>query len=254
LWANETIENRNDRRTDGETHAWPKKWLCIELPPTEYKEAWRLQNDLVAARKKDRGLVTDVLLLLEHGPVFTIGRHSGLNNLNVSEESLGEANIPLIRAERGGDITFHGPGQLVAYPIVDIHAAGLSVLDYIEKLEEVMIRTVQDWEIMARRSRVNRGIWVGNNRKLGSVGIAIRRGIGFHGMALNVNLPLEPFGWINPCGMQKIAMTSMERELSRTVSVKRVRQALKHHFETAFDVELVMTSQSELDCLKYRNV
>jgi len=243
------MESWNGLRTDDEEMRPAKKCLWIDLPATEYKEAWRLQSDLVAARKKEKGLDTNVLMLLEHPPVFTIGKHGDLKNLTVSEKFLEKANIPLILVERGGDITFHGPGQLVAYPIVDIHAAGLSVLDYIEKLEEVMIRTVQDWGIRAQRGMRNRGVWVGNN-KLGSVGIAIRRGICFHGMALNVNLSLEPFGWINPCGMQKITMTSMEQELSSAVSINRVRHAVKRHFEMVFDVELVMTSLSELDCLQ----
>ncbi|OPL12758.1 MAG: hypothetical protein AVO38_14655 [delta proteobacterium ML8_D] len=220
----------------------------MDLPATEYEEAWRLQSDLVAARKKKKGLDTDVVMLLEHPPVFTIGRHGGLKNLTVSEKFLEKRNIPLIRVERGGDITFHGPGQLVIYPIIDLHAAGLSVLNYIENMEEVMIRTVQDWGIMAQRSLVNRGVWV-NDNKLGSVGIAIRRGICFHGMALNVNMSLEPFYWINPCGMQKMTMTSMEQELSSPVSINRVRRAIKQHIEMVFDVELVTTSLSELDCL-----
>jgi len=225
-----------------------KKWLCIELPATGYREAWSLQSDLVAARK-DKSIETDVVLLLEHAPVFTIGNNGGMNNLTVSKKSLEKAGIPLIRVERGGDITFHGPGQLVMYPIIDLHAARLSVLDHIEKLEEVMIRISQDWGIRAQRNPANRGVWIGKN-KLGSVGIAIRRGISFHGMALNVNLSLEPFGWINPCGLQEIAMTSMEQELSHRVSMNRVREAVKRHLEVVFDLELVMTSLSELECLQ----
>lgn len=225
-----------------------KKWLCIELPATEYREAWSLQSDLVAARK-DESIDTDVVLLLEHPPVFTIGNNGGLNNLTMSKKSLGKAVIPLIRVERGGDITFHGPGQLIMYPIINLHAARLSVLDHIEKLEEVMIRAAQNWGIRAQRNPKNRGVWVGKN-KLGSVGIAIRRGISFHGMALNVNLSLEPFGWINPCGLQKIAMTSMEQELSRRVSMNQVRETVKCHLEAVFGVELVVTSLTELQGLQ----
>jgi lipoate-protein ligase B len=225
-----------------------KRWLCIELLASEYREVWSLQSDLVAARK-DRSIDTDVVLLLEHPPVFTIGNNGKLKNLTVSKKSLEKAGIPLIRVERGGDITFHGPGQLVMYPIIDLHTARLSVLNYIEKLEEVMIMAAQDWGIRAQRNTANRGVWVGKN-KLGSVGIAIRRGISFHGMALNVNLSLEPFGWINPCGLQEIAMTSMEQELSRGVSMNRVREAIKRHLEVVFGIELVMTSLSELQCLQ----
>lgn len=228
-----------------------KRWLCIELPATEYREAWSLQSDLVAARK-DKSIDTDIVLLLEHPPVFTVGNNSGMNNLTVSKKFLEKAGIPLIRVERGGDITFHGPGQLVMYPVIDLHAARLSVPDHIEKLEEVMIRAAQDWGIRAQRNPMNRGIWVGKN-KLGSVGIAIRHGISFHGMALNVNLSLEPFGWINPCGLQEIAMTSMEQELLRRVSMNQVREAVKRYLEVVFGVELVMTILSELECLQYNS-
>ena len=221
-----------------------KRWLCIDVPAMGYGEAWNLQGRLVAARK-DKTIDTDVILFLEHPPVFTLGNRGGLNNLTVSESCLERAGIPVIQVERGGDITFHGPGQLVVYPIIDLRGARLTVVDYIENLEQVMIRAVADWGINAVRHPMNRGVWVGNN-KLGSVGIAIRRGIAFHGMALNVNLSLRPFGWINPCGLQDTRMTSMEQELSRKVLMNQVRQRVKCHFKAVFGVDLVMTGLWEL--------
>ena len=220
------------------------KWLCIELPSIEYMEAWKLQTDLVAARK-DKIIDTNVILLLEHPPVFTLGRRGGLNNLTVSEDSLEKAGIPVIQVERGGNITFHEPGQLVMYPIFDLKFSGLRVVEYVENLEEVMIRSALDWGIKAERNPINRGIWVGNN-KLGSVGIAIRRGICFHGIAFNVNCSLKPSGWINPCGLQGVGMTSMEREVSHKVSMNEVRDSVKRHVQAVFGVELVMTSLLEL--------
>lgn len=210
----------------------------------EYTRAWDLQSNIVAARKGGV-LDKDIVLLLEHPPVFTLGRRGGLKNLTVSEDFLNNAGIPVIHVERGGDITFHGPGQIVMYPIIDIRVARLGVLDFVEHLEEVMIRTASDWGINAERNPVNRGVWVGNN-KLGSIGIAIRRGISFHGMAFNVNLSLRPFGWIRPCGLKDIGMTSMEQELSRKVSMAQVREAIKRHVEAVFSVELVMTDLEEL--------
>jgi lipoate-protein ligase B len=221
-----------------------KKWLCIDIPAMGYGEAWNLQGRLVAARK-DRTIDTDVVLFLEHPPVFTLGRRGGLTNLTVSESFLEKVGIPLIQVERGGDITFHGPGQLVVYPIIDLRGARLAVIDYIEKLEQVMIQAAADWGINAGRRPMNRGIWVGNN-KLGSVGIAIRRGIAFHGMALNVNLSLRPFDWMNPCGLRNTRMTSMERALSRKVLMDQVRQSVKYHFKAVFEVDLVMTDSSKL--------
>lgn len=161
---------------------------------------------------------------------------------------LEKAGIPVIQVERGGNITYHGPGQLVMYPIIDLRVARLTVADYVENLEEVMIRVAGDWGIRAERNPINRGVWVRDN-KLGSIGIAIRRGICFHGMAFNVNLSLDTFGWINPCGLQDIGMTSMERELSRKVSMHQVREATKRHFEAVFGVELVMKNLSELQDL-----
>lgn len=219
-------------------------WLCIDLPATEYREAWNLQSRLVAARK-ERIINTDIVLLLEHPPVFTLGHRGGLDDIAVSEDFLEKAGVPVIQVERGGSITFHGPGQLVVYPIIDLQVARLRVVDYVEDLEEVMIRTALDWGIRAERNPINRGVWVGNN-KLGSIGIAIRRGICFHGMAFNVNPSLEPFSWINPCGLNGIGVTSIEKELSRKVSMNQVRETVKHHVQAVFGVELVMTSLKKL--------
>ena len=221
-----------------------KKWLCIELPVTEYREAWQLQSNLVAARK-DKIVNDNIVLLLEHPPVFTIGRRGGLNNLSVSANFLEKAGIPVVQVERGGNITFHGPGQLVMYPIIDLQVAKLGVVDYVEKLEEVMIRAAADWGIKADRNPINRGVWVGNN-KLGSIGIAIRRGICFHGMAFNVNISLKPFGWINPCGLDNMGITSMEQEISHKVSMNQVRENIKLHLKSVFGIGLVMTSLQKM--------
>lgn len=221
-----------------------KTWLCLQLPVTGYRDAWKLQSDLVAARKRGT-LDTNVVVFLEHFPVFTLGRRGGLDDLRVSEDLLQEAGIPVIHVERGGHITFHGPGQIVMYPILDLRDARLNVADYVGCLEEVMIRTAADWGIRAGRNPLNRGVWVGD-RKLGSIGIAIRRGICFHGAAFNVNLRLKPFGWIHPCGLQDTKMTSIARELACRVPMSQVRRILKHHFQAVFGIELIATDLSEL--------
>jgi len=180
-----------------------------------------------------------------HPPVFTLGRRGGLNNLTVSEAFLEKEGISVVQVERGGDITFHGPGQLVVYPIIDLRAARLGVVDYVTALEEVMIRTAVDWGIRAERNPKNRGVWVGD-WKLGSIGVAIRRGVSFHGLAFNVNTSLMPFSWIHPCGLENTEMTSLMHELSREVSMNQVRNAARHHFEAVFGVELVAKNLSEL--------
>ncbi|MBU4185199.1 MAG: lipoyl(octanoyl) transferase LipB [Proteobacteria bacterium] len=221
-----------------------KKWLCVELETMDYMQAWDLQTRLVDARKK-RIIDTDIILLLEHPPVFTLGRRGGMDDLTVSPDLLEKSGIPVIRVERGGVITFHGPGQLIMYPIIDLNAARMRVVDYVEKLEEVMIRAVADLGIMAERNPLNRGIWVGN-KKLGSIGIAIRRGICFHGMSLNVNISMKHFGWMNPCGLKGIEISSMQRELSHKVLMGKVCGAVKNHVESVFGVNLIKTSLPEL--------
>jgi lipoate-protein ligase B len=214
-----------------------KNWLCTELPITQYREVWDLQSRLVAARKTG-ALDTNVILLLEHHPVFTTGRRGGLNNLSVSEAFLKEQGVEVIQVERGGNITFHGPGQLVMYPIIDLQNAGLRVVEYVHKLEEIMIGTARDWGIVAERNPLNRGVWVGKS-KLGSVGIAIRRGISLHGAAFNVNVSLKPFEWMKPCGLQDVTATSLEQQLSSSVSMSHVRESLKEHLSAVFEIDLV---------------
>jgi len=225
-------------------HKRTGSWLCAELPVTQYMEAWDLQCRLVDARKSG-SLESNVILLLEHPPVFTLGRRGGLENLAVSQGFLEEEGIAVVQVERGGNITFHGPGQLVMYPIIDLQRAGLRVVEYVHKLEEVMIRTAGDWGILAGRHSLNRGVWVGN-RKLGSVGIAIRRGICFHGAALNVNVSLKPFEWINPCGLQDVTVTSLEQQLSHTLPMYDVRETVLDHIQAVFRAELAGISLSQL--------
>lgn len=211
-------------------------WLCVDLPLVDYEQARLLQVRLVAA-KASKTFQPDILLLVEHPPVFTLGRRGGRENLKVPELYLSREKIPLVHVERGGDITFHGPGQLVGYPILDLRAAGLSVSGYVERLEEIMIRTAARWGVRAERSKLNRGVWVGG-RKLGSLGIAVRRGICFHGFAFNVNVSLEPFGWINPCGLQNVKMTSLELETGGRLPMEEVREQMKSAIREVFGVEL----------------
>ena len=234
-----------------------KKWICVDLPHSEYTEMLDLQYRLVAARNHEI-IGTDIVLMLEHLPVFTLGCRGGLDNLNVSEAFLAQKKIKLVPSERGGDITFHAPGQLVVYPIIDLLKSELKVLDYVSMLEEIMIRVVGNWGIKAERNPANRGIWV-NGNKLGSVGIAVRRSIAFHGLALNVNPALKPFEWINPCGIRDCGVTSMARELSQNISVHQVRKVVKHHLKAVFGITLVSTDLSEIqemltDCIPGKKI
>ena len=220
------------------------RWHCIDIPLMDYQESRDLQIDLISARKK--GIIDrDVLILVEHPPVFTIGSRGGLGQLKVSMDFLKEQKIPVIKVERGGDITFHGPGQLVMYPVIDLRLMRLRVSEYTQKLEEIMIRVAEDFGIKAVRNPLNRGVWVGM-KKLGSVGIAIRHGIAFHGIALNINLDLKLFSWINPCGLENIRMTSMEQEFSHKITMDDVRDRAKRQTESIFDIRLDPLDISDL--------
>ncbi len=209
----------------------------LELGRTDYTEAHALQLRLVQARKKG-DLEKDLFISLEHGPVFTLGRRGGRENLRVPEDFLRSRGIAVIHVERGGDITYHGPGQLVLYPILDLGGARLGVADHVTALEEVMIRTAAAWGITAERNPLNRGVWVGP-RKLGSIGIAVRHGISFHGLALNVNTSLEHFGWIHPCGLQGTSVTTMAQILQNTLPMEDVRRSLVTAVEDVFGTTLV---------------
>jgi lipoate-protein ligase B len=220
------------------------RWLCAEAPSMDYHEALELQRALVDAKTTAR-LSRDVLMLLEHPPVFTLGRRGSREHLLVAEAFLESRRIRVVHAERGGDITYHGPGQLVGYPVVDLRKGRWKVADFVGALEEVMIRTVADWGIRAGRDPMNRGVWVGTS-KMGSVGIAVRRAVSFHGFALNVNTSLAPFSWIHPCGLQGVHMTSMQRLLGKEISIKDVRCAIALHIQEIFGVEMEQVSLEEI--------
>jgi lipoate-protein ligase B len=222
----------------------PKTWLSIDFDTIDYQEAWELQSNLITARK-ERILQNDIVLFLEHPPVFTLGRRGGRECLLVSEEFLEKSGVQVVQVERGGNITFHGPGQLVVYPIVDLQTGRIKVVDFVNGLEEVMLRTSSHWGIAAERNPANRGIWVGP-RKMGSIGIAVRRGISFHGLALNVQTDLTPFSWIQPCGLKDVGMTTMQQETAQKLSMQQVRTVLKAQFEKVFGIKFVSKELNEL--------
>ncbi|GAB6142778.1 lipoyl(octanoyl) transferase LipB [Desulfocicer niacini] len=214
----------------------PSLTPIMDLGLLDYQEALDLQQQYVE-EKKSGIRKQDIILVLEHPAVFTLGRRGGRENLVVSEAFLKERGIPVVQTGRGGNITFHGPGQLVVYPIIDLNRAGMGVADFVHLLEEIMIKTAAHAGVTAHRSQMNHGIWV-KNRKLGSIGLSVTRGICFHGLALNVNLDLTPFSWVNPCGLTGVSMTSLETETRKkdqgaTVSMDRVKSHLLHSLTNA---------------------
>ncbi len=222
----------------------PPRWLALELPVVPYPEAFDLQHRLLA-RRIDGSLASDTVVILEHHPVFTLGRRGGLENLRVSRRFIEDRGLSLVQTERGGNITYHGPGQLVVYPIVDLARRRLSIPDYVTALEEIMIRLSARWGVQARRRNENRGVWTGE-RKLGSVGIAVRRNVAFHGMAFNAALDLKPFSWIRPCGLSAMEMTSLTRETGGAVSMDLIRKEAIQCIEEVFAVNLFRSNLHNL--------
>lgn len=220
-------------------------WYFAELPVIDYLTVQALQNRIVAARA-DGIFTANVVLWLEHYPVFTLGRHGGEENLIVSRNFLNQQQIPVVPSERGGSITFHAPGQLVVYPVIRLNQNEIGVPEYVHLLEEVMMQTARDFEVTAVRSPVNPGIYTGR-RKLGSVGISLRHGITFHGFALNSSISLEPFQWIHPCGLKNTEMTSLEKETSSPVSMDAVRTSAQRHFCRLFGIRPVPIEIKELE-------
>ena len=218
-------------------HTDSRTWHLVNLGTVAYAEAWDLQARLVAARAAGR-LPNDVVLVLEHPAVFTLGKRGGRENLLVPEDTLARRGIPIVQVERGGNITYHAPGQLVVYPIIHLERAGIKVVDMVDRLEDVMIRTCAQWGIQAGRNPLNRGVWVGM-KKIGAIGIAVRRGVSFHGMALNVTIDLTPFGWIQPCGLEGVGVTSMRTESGQDLSMAEVCRVLAQHMQTVFGARLV---------------
>ena len=213
-----------------------KSGYLLDLPVTGYHQAHKLQLAVVKARHSGQ-LGQDVVMILEHAPVFTMGRRGGQDNLLISPARLVEKGIHIVHIERGGDITYHGPGQLVVYVLMRLKDRGIGVADFVTVLETAMARTVAHWGISARGDHTNRGAWIGQ-RKLGSVGITVRRGITFHGLALNVSTDLTPFQWINPCGLKGCAMASIEQEVGRPVKMSTVRRQMAGHISELFEMGL----------------
>jgi lipoyl(octanoyl) transferase len=204
----------------------------IDLGLLPYREAHDLQ--LRANRRRYQGeLDHDLFMAVEHPPVYALGRRGGSSYLQTMQQRLADGGIDIHPTERGGDITYHGPGQLVVYPIVKLKAAGLSVTDYVHLLEEAMLATANDFAVPAKRNPRNHGIWV-EQAKLGSIGVAIRHGITFHGLALNVDMDLTPFTHINPCGLIGITMTSLSQELAQRIDLSRVKLHLGQHLIRLF--------------------
>jgi lipoyl(octanoyl) transferase len=212
------------------------------LGRTGYRDAWDLQHRLVAARAA--GSIGDQLLLLEHEPVLTLGRRSDSSHVLASEGELAERKIELIRTERGGEVTYHGPGQLTAYPIVALAQRGLFIRTFVRALEEALAKTCASFGVDAGPKEGYPGCWCGEgSRKIGAVGVRVERGVTYHGIALNVSVRLSDFDLIDACGLPGLESTSIDRELARgaeptTESVGRAAATFARALARALQVTL----------------
>jgi lipoyl(octanoyl) transferase len=207
-----------------------------QLHLVTYENGMKLQQKLVEMRQRDE--LPDQLLLLEHPPVITLGRGGDVSNLLASEDALKHERVRFFETTRGGDITYHGPGQVVGYPIMHLGEGSRDVRKFVTNLEEVLIRTVAEYGIVAERVEGKHGIWVGND-KIAAIGVRIARWVTSHGFALNVNTNLEHFRLITPCGLRGTGVTSISREIGRTVPDDEVREIVVAKFAEVFDRHIV---------------
>ena len=212
----------------------------------EYGEAWELQRRL--HRQRVEGEISDILLLLEHPPTLTIGKSGTLDNVLISRERLARQGISLFFIDRGGDVTYHGPGQLVGYPILDLRVRGKDLHRYVRNLEEVILRTLRMFSIDGGRDESHPGVWV-NEEEIAAIGLSLRRWVTMHGFALNVNTNLNHFTCINPCGFTDRKATSMSKILGRTISMEAVAEQLVSHFYDVFKIPPELRTVGPLQCM-----
>ena len=206
----------------------------MQLGVVSYREAWDLQRSLAAA--VSQGAIPDTVILLEHPPVVTLGRRTAESELHLPAD----AAVDVVETDRGGKSTFHGPGQLVCYPILDLKRHGRDVKDYVRRLEEAIIRAVEPFGLAGERIEGLTGVWLTRPpRKLASIGVHVSRWVTTHGYALNVDLDPAPFTeWITACGLEDAAFTTIARESGRPVTVEEVRRHATAALEHVFELEL----------------
>jgi len=214
-----------------------------KLGLVEYGNTNRLQKNLHRKRAEEK--ISDSLLLLEHPPTFTIGKFGSFDNLLVSINRLRQEGIGLFLVERGGDVTYHGPGQLVAYPIICMKKRGKDVHQYVYNLEEVVLRVLKDFGINADRDNSHAGLWV-NKEQIAAIGISVRRWVAMHGFALNVDVNLNHFSLINFCGFSDRRATSMSKLLGCPVSMDAVTKQFIAHFSDVFNTIITLGAAKEI--------
>ena len=216
-----------------------KKGILLSIPGLPFVESLELQQRMVDQCCEDQQL--DTLILTEHEPVLTLGRTTKPEHWEPHWPELQAKGISLHQTNRGGSVTYHGPGQIIGYPILRLKKFCPGPRIYVQKLEEVLIRTLEEWDIGGCRNESLRGVWVksaeGQLEKIASIGVRISKGITMHGFALNVNIDLHPFSLLTPCGIENCKVTSMEKILDQQVDAAHVREQIAIHFSHVFRLE-----------------
>jgi lipoyl(octanoyl) transferase len=219
-----------------------KKINVVNLGITDYKSTWDLQRQMFDLRIAGR--ISDVLLLNEHHHVYTLGKNSNENHLLAQSEELRTKGVDVYNIDRGGDITYHGPGQLVGYPIIDLNNYYLDLHRYLRDLEEVVIRALAEYGIEAYRDASFTGVWVGSE-KIAAIGVKVSHWVTMHGFAFNVNTDLSYFDRIIPCGIFHKGVTSLERLLGQSVLLEEASKKIVKHFSAVFGVEPMIQNKDE---------
>lgn len=219
-----------------------KELQTVNLGLTAYQPTWELQQKIFNLRVGK--VITDVLLLTEHQHVYTLGKSTDESHLLAGETELKATGADVYHIDRGGDITYHGPGQLVGYPILDLNNYYLDMHRYLRDLEEVLIRTLKDFDINGRREENYTGVWVGSD-KIAAIGVKVSRWVTMHGFALNVNTNLSYFDRIIPCGIFHKGVTSMERILGNKVNIQDVIESVSLRFGEVFGIHAITIEKDE---------
>lgn len=226
--------------------------LFEDLGIKGYREVWDYQEQLLRqnvqlkSTEEGRGRTRHHFLLVEHPPVYTLGKSGKMEHVLLSEEVMAEKGIEFFHTNRGGDITFHGPQQMVGYPVLDLEKFYTDIGKYLRNLEEVIILTMADYGLKGERSPGETGVWLdafvpGKERKICAMGVRCSRWVTMHGFAFNVNTDLTYFDHIIPCGIQNKQVTSLGKELGKTMDMEEVKERVKRNFEKVFDVSLQQT-------------
>ena len=217
----------------------------LNLGLIDYAKAWDLQHYLWS--KRVEGELPDLVLLLEHPHVITLGRRGNRSNLIASSEVMEAMKIPLYHVERGGDVTYHGPGQMVVYPILDLKKYGYRLIRYVDQLEEIILQVLDDFGVKGRRDPLNRGVWV-NQEKVASIGVVIKRWVSFHGFSLNYETDLKYFDLIHPCGLEGKKMTTMTKILGVQISKETLMERILFQFKRIFVRDWVVKTLEDVRC------